>query len=34
MDLGNAFVKPLIYGNHPFGKFLQGSEVSWMGVEL
>ena len=25
MDLGNAFVKPFIYGNHPFGKFLQGS---------
>lgn len=24
MDLGNAFVKPFIYGNLPFGKFLQG----------
>ena len=25
MDLGDAFVKPFIYGNHPVGKFLQGS---------
>lgn len=34
MDLGDAFVKPFIYGNHPFGEFLQGSVDQAVGLEM